>query len=170
MKIRNSQGFTLIEILVVVVIVSILTALGVGMISSGSVERNLQQHGKLLKASIEYACDQATLQNISHGIKFSQTGYGFAQYVNQEWIDLILQQTIIGRELTDGSVLTLKLDGQDVVLKEEINEIPQMVCDSSGQMTPFELIISDATNQHFYQLKTTDFWEIQGQWLDEKDS
>lgn len=170
MKNNNNQGFTLIEILVVVVIVSILTVLGVGMISSGSVERNLQQHGKRIKASIQYVCDQATLQNIPHGIKFSQAGYAFTHYVNQEWLDLMAQQSVIGKELTDGSLFALRIDGQELVLTEEIGDIPEIVCDSSGQLTPFELIISDATNQHFYQLKTTDFWQIEGQWLDEKNN
>lgn len=164
---KSIQGFTLIEILVVVVIVSILTVLGVQMISSGSVERNLQQHGRKLQASIEYSCDQATLQNIPYGVKFYKNGYIFVQYVNQQWLDLMGQDVSFATELTDGSQLILSIDGQSLVLPVEVDEIPQVLCDSSGQLTPFVLLISDATQQHHYQLKTKDFWQLEGRWLDE---
>ncbi len=100
----NLSGFTLIEILVVVVIVSILSVLGVQMIASGSVERNLQQHGRILQASIEYSCDQATLQNIPYGVKFFQNGYIFTQFVNQQWLDVLTNEPLYPREFSDGEI------------------------------------------------------------------
>lgn len=172
MKNTRTLGFTLIEILVVVVIVSILTVLGVQMISSGSVERNLQQHGKILQASIEFTCDQAVLQNIPYGLSLSQTGYAFSLFTNQNWQEAIYQEASLSKVLTDGSKLSLSLDGQNVVLEDELEAtpdmIPQIVCDTTGELTNFSLEISDATNQHHYQLKTFGFWQIKGQWLDEK--
>jgi type II secretion system protein H len=169
---RNTRqrGFTLIEILIVVVIVSILTVLGVQMVSAGSVERNLQQHGKILQASLQYSCDQATLQNIPYGIKLFQTGYTFSQYVNQQWLELNSQDTLFSKNLTDGSFLSLELEGKELVLPEEVAEIPQIFCDNTGQITPFSLLISDATDKHHYQIKTLDFWNLEGRWLDEKQN
>jgi type II secretion system protein H len=164
---RKQAGFTLIEILVVVVIVSVLTAMGVQMISSGSVERNLKQHAKIMQSSIEYACDQATLQNIIHGVRISTTSYAFVYYVNQQWVDLISQDSLFTKELTDGSQISLEIDGITVVLQDDITELPQIICDNTGQMTSFVLVISDATSQHHYQLRAKDFWQIEGQWLDE---
>ncbi len=170
MKNKSSHGFTLIEILVVVVIVSILTVMGVQMISSGSVERNLQQHGKILQASIEFSCDQAILQNIPYGLIVSQTAYGFSIFTNQNWQQAIYQENVLGKTLNDGSQFSLILEGQTVVLEEEeLGEVPQIICDTTGEISPFVLTLSDATGQHHYQLKTTDFWQIQGQWLDEKN-
>lgn len=161
------KGFTLIEILIVVVLVSILTVMGVQMLSSGSVERNLQQHGKILQASINYSCDQATLQNIPYGVKFTKTGYQFSQFVNQQWVDMAFKNQT-AKEITDGSFLSLQIDGQNIILPEESGESPQLMCDSSGQLTAFVLTISDATKKHRYQLKTSSLWKIQGQWLDVK--
>jgi general secretion pathway protein H len=163
---KYQSGFTLIEILVVVVIISILTVLGVQMVSSGSVERNLQQHGRILQSTIEYSCDQATLQNIPHGLKLSKNSYIFAQYVNQQWLDLPGNQGVFARQYADGSFFSLEIDGREIVLKKDEIELPQIMCDSSGQLTAFNLTISDATNLHHYQLKTTGFWQMQGQWLD----
>lgn len=167
MKIKSNYGFTLIEILVVVVIVSILTVLGVQMISSGSVERTLQQQGRMLRAAIEFSCDQATLQNIPYGVNYTVNGYSFSQFVNQQWIGVFSQEALISKELND-TVLSLSIDGQAVVLPKEASEIPQIVCDASGQITSFVLVISDALKQHYYQLKTNGFWSLEGQWLDDK--
>jgi general secretion pathway protein H len=167
MNCQTNNGFTLIEILVVVVIVSILTVMGVQMVNSGSVERNLQQHGRTLQATMEYACDQATLQNIPYGLKVYENSYSFVEYVNAQWLDVISANLSI-QELTDGSLLTLKIDDSNVVLKEEEIELPQIVCQATGELTPFEVVISDATKLHHYQVKTQNFWQLEGQWLDEK--
>ena len=158
----NISGFTLIEILVVVVIVSILSVLGVQMIASGSVERNLQQHGRILQASIEYSCDQATLQNIPYGVKFYQNGYMFTHFVNQQWLDVLNNEALFPREISDGSVFELSIEEESVVLPEEPEDVPQIMCDSSGQINAFELTISDATNKHHYLLETLDFWQLDG--------
>ncbi|MBL4772671.1 MAG: prepilin-type N-terminal cleavage/methylation domain-containing protein [Alcanivoracaceae bacterium] len=165
-----SYGFTLIEIIVVVVIISIMAVLGLQMINSGSVERNLQQHGKILKATIEYSCDQATLQNIPYGIKFFKNGYNFSQFINQQWLEVISGNDFFNKELTDGSTFSLEIDDHVVVLNDEFDDIPQIMCDSSGELTTFSLIISDATNMHHYQLKTIDFWQLEGRWLDDPES
>jgi len=164
---RTGRGFTLIEILIVVVILSILTVMGVQMVSSGSVERNLRHHARVVQSTIEYACDQATLQNIPYGVRFFNKAYVFFQYNNQQWQAVISDDINFSRELTDGSIFSLEIDGQFVVLHDDEIEIPHIMCDTSGQMTAFELIVSDATERHRYQLKTTDFWQLEGQWLDE---
>jgi len=168
MKKLQISGFTLIEILVVVVIVSILTVMGVQMISSGSVERNLQQHGRILQSSIEFACDQAILQNMPYGLTVSQAAYGFSILTEKNWQPAIYQENSLDKTFTDGSQISLVLDGQETTLAKELGETPQIVCDTTGEISPFRLEISDATGQHHYQLTTTDFWQIEGQWLDEK--
>lgn len=168
MNFSDNKGFTLIEILVVVVIISILMALGTQMISSGSVERNLQQRGKILKYSIQYACDQATFQNRAYGIKFYADAYDFSQYVENQWIDVVSEQ-LASKKFNDSIVFSLVIDGQSVVLSDQDLKVPQVSCDATGQLSAFELIISDLTNKHHYQLRTTDSWELQGHWLDEKD-
>ena len=168
-RLSKISGFTLIEILVVVVIVSTLSVLGVQMIASGSVERNLQQHGRILQASIEYSCDQATLQNRPYGVKFYQGGYVFSQFVNQQLADVVGSEALFSRELSDGSLFELSIEDEAINLPEEVEDIPQILCDSTGQISAFELIISDATNKHHYVLETLDFWNIEGRWIDEED-
>ena len=140
------------------------------MIASGSVERNLQQHGRTLQASIEYSCDQATLQNIPYGVKFFQNGYTFTQFVNQQWLDVLTNEPLYPREYSDGSLLELSIEDKSLILPEDAEDVPQIMCDSSGQINAFKLIISDATDKHHYLLETTSFWQLEGQWLDDKKS
>ena len=167
---RAYKGFTLIEILIVVVILSILTVMGVQMVSSGSVERNLKHHARVIRSTIEYACDQATLQNVPYGVRFFNSAYVFFQYNNQQWQTVISDDIDFSRELVDGSIFSLEIDDQFVVLTDDEIEVPHIMCNTSGQMTAFELTVSDATEQHHYQLKTKDFWQLEGQWLDETQS
>lgn len=163
-----SQGFTLIEIIVVVVIVSVITVLGVQMISSGSVERNLQQHGRILQSALEFSCDQAILQNRSYGVSFFDRGYQFSLYNEEQWVVVLDSTDYAYKKFEDGSLLSLRIDDQQVLLKDEPEEVPQVICNASGELNTFSVLISDASEQHHYQLKTIDFWQIQGQWLNEK--
>ncbi len=163
-----ANGFTLIEIIVVVVIVSVITVLGVQMISSGSVERNLQQHGRILQSAIEFSCDQAILQNRSYGISFFDRGYQFTLFNEEQWVAMLGNRDYTYKKFEDGSLLSLRIDDQQVVLKDEPEQTPQVVCDANGELNTFTVLISDPTAQHHYQLKTINFWQIQGQWLNEK--
>ncbi len=164
MWVQATKGFTLVEILVVVVIVAVMTALGVQMLSAGSVERNLQQHGRQIQASLNFSCDQAILQNRSHGISFFNEGYQFSQYVDQQWLSLADEMDYAYHEFQDGSVLSLRIEDQSIVLGDEPTELPQVVCDASGELTPFSVLISDASKAHHYRLKTINFWQLQGGW------
>lgn len=165
----NSSGFTLIEILVVVVIASILSVLGIQMIASGSVERNLQQHGRILQSSLEYSCDQATLQNQPYGIKIHKNGYVFTQFVNQQWLDVELNESLYSKDIADGSIFSLRVEDEPIILSEDVGDLPQIYCDSTGQISVFELTVSDVTQKHHYVLKTMDFWNIEGHWIDDKE-
>jgi len=165
-------GFTLIEILIVVVIVSVLTVMGVQMVNSGSVERNLQQQGKIFKSSLYYVCDQATFGNRAYGVVFSENSYSFSYFVNHQWLAAV-ETNNLSRTLTAGLVFDLQIEGQTIVLSSEIENIeeaPQIMCNSMGELTPFRLTIKDATGKHRYQLATTSFWEIEGQWLEENQT
>ncbi|MCB1604433.1 MAG: prepilin-type N-terminal cleavage/methylation domain-containing protein [Gammaproteobacteria bacterium] len=163
---KRSHGFTLIEILIVVVIISILTVLGVQMTNSGSVERNLQQQGQILQSSIEYACDQAVLQNIPYGVKFSLYGYTFSRFYQQQWLD-VETEYLFPHLFNQGFLLNLEIDGQNLVLDEDFSEFPQLLCDANGQLSEFVAKITDATELHGYQVKSDGLWQMQGGWIDE---
>jgi hypothetical protein len=80
---------------------------------------------------------------------------------------LNFDNTNLSHEFTDGSQISLSIDDQPLVLKEDYADKPQLLCDNTGQLSPFELLISDTSKQHQFQLKTSDYWTIESRWLDE---
>jgi general secretion pathway protein H len=169
MKLKRHQdsGFTLIEILIVIVIVSIMTVLGVQMINSGSIERTVQQQVNQFKASFAYSCDQASLQNRIYGLKIFQNGYSFSTLVNQQWQDVLASEALANIEFDNGIYFDLSVDGRVVELTQNSNQIPQIICDSSGEISAFVLNLHNSSNASIYQLKPKDFWSLEGRWLDE---
>jgi general secretion pathway protein H len=161
-------GFTLIEILIVIVIVSIMTVIGVQMLGSGSIERTVQQNINKFRASFDYSCDQASLQNRIYGINLFKSGYSFSTYINQQWQDVIANEVLPTIEFENGLWFELQVEGRPVILDDEPVRNPQIICDSSGEISSFVLKVYNSSNASVYQLKPKDFWNLEGHWLDEK--
>lgn len=163
----QNSGFTLIEILIVIVIVSILTVLGVQMISSGSIERTVQSSANKFRTSFDYACELASLQNRIYGVKFYESGYAFSTYFNQQWQDVTASEALLLTDFKNGLKLDLLVDGRPVILKDELPNIPQIICEETGQISTFELNINNSSNSSVYQIKPKDFWNLEGFWINE---
>ena len=72
-----SRGFSLIEILVVIVIIGVL-ALAVTLgVASASTERQLTRESERVQALIEHACVQSELTGREIGVRVDEAGYAF---------------------------------------------------------------------------------------------
>lgn len=78
----TERGFTLLEILVVVVIIGILTALMMPNLNTGGRWRDLQREANTLSGRIRIAQDDAMLYGHEYGIAFTKTGYTFVVWDN----------------------------------------------------------------------------------------
>lgn len=72
-----SRGFTLLEILVVVVIIGVLAAAVVLAVDGGSA-RQLDREAERFRALLGQACEQAELGGRDLGVLVRDDGYGFA--------------------------------------------------------------------------------------------
>lgn len=157
-KLRSVRGFTLIEILVVLVILGILLA--VALLSFGILgdDDNLDREARRLSSLIELASDEATTQGREFGIEFMSAGYRFVEHdpLLDQWFEIIGDQFLNARELEEGSEFELYLEQRKVLLQEEAQEterdeedtnrrdltddyLPHVLIMSSGDITPFEL-------------------------------
>lgn len=153
------NGFSLLELLVVVTIIGIF--LGVTVLSTDlvSFERKLEQQALRLDVRIRFTSEEALMQSRDFGIVFYEEGYEFRMFQNgQVW----LPAGGAGMEavrLDPDMAMRLRLDGREVVLepycdlfpcgaaKSTMNEEeqleaapnPQIVIFSSGEVTPFEV-------------------------------
>lgn len=151
---QQNRGFTLLELLVVLVLIGIITSFAVLSISTGGLNRQLEQEGRRFISLVEMAGDEALLQSRELGIDFTQTGYRFLHLVEGQWIPYQGDKIFRNRTLPDSVSYQLYIDGLPVVLPEQFEAIkqgsaaegeatvllkPQLFILSSGERNPFEL-------------------------------
>lgn len=101
-------GFTLLEVLMVVLVVGILSSVAVLGIGSGGAGRHLPEEGQRLAALLEQAANEAVMRNQEYGLRVTDRGYGFLclDEARQRWAgcpDEIFRE----RELPEGLELRL---------------------------------------------------------------
>jgi general secretion pathway protein H len=139
---RAAAGFTLIEILVVVVIIGVIAA---GMLLSVSLtgrDRELEKESDRLLALFNYAREQAELQTREFGVMFQDDGYEFLTYDIRRgiWRSVFEDDALGARHLPDGLDFKLIVEGRPVVLtrpKDAKDKTPQVMIFSNGDLTAF---------------------------------
>jgi len=134
---RPSRGFTLLEILVVVVILGVLAAALV-LSTAGSGRRQLEREGEQVRALIAYACEQAELSGREIGVSVAIDGYQFSRLEQDAWLPL-REGELRPRHWVGGTAATLSRDGARAEVAAAYPEKPQLMCFSSGELTPFRL-------------------------------
>ncbi|MBW6475656.1 MAG: type II secretion system minor pseudopilin GspH [Chromatiales bacterium] len=141
------QGFTLLEILVVMLLLSILVAGAVLSIGDGGRADRLEQEARRLQQLINLASDESILQSWESGVMLHQQGYQFARYQAEGW-QLIDDPMLRPRQLPEDMVLELHMDELLVPLPlseahfHEQGQAPQLLLFSSGERSPFELVLA----------------------------
>jgi general secretion pathway protein H len=141
-----ARGFTLIEIMVVVLIIGVLSA---GLLLSVSLtgrDRELEKESDRLLALINYAREQAELQTREYGIIFQDDNYEFVSYDvhRQVWRSIFEDDVLQLRRLPYGLDVKLKVETRPVVLKkpeDAKDKTPNVMIFSSGDLTQFEVTL-----------------------------
>jgi general secretion pathway protein H len=138
----GAGGFTLVEILVVVVIIGIVTA---GILLSVNItgrDRDLEKESDRLLALFNYAREQAELQTREYGVMFQDDGYEFLTYDMRRdtWRSVFEDDALRARRLPDGLGFRLSVDARPVVLtrpKDAKDKTPQVMIFSNGDLSTF---------------------------------
>ena len=139
---RSAQrGFTLIEVLVVVVIVAVLVA-ALTLAVGGTSARQLDNAGERFQALLDQACHQAQLDGREIGVVIAGDGYTFDRLDGDQWRAFGNDGELRPRRWPDGLRLTLNRDGEPLALATPKHQRPQLVCFSSGELTPFSLLLA----------------------------
>jgi len=159
---RSQGGFTLIEILVVVVIIAVLSSLVLLSIGVVRDDRDVDTELRRMASLIELVSDEAVLQGRDFGIEFLVAGYRFVELdpLLGRWNEVVGDDLLRPRRLPDNMELEVTIEGHRVRLAREAttaekvdksdkdesqgtglskNYAPHALLLSSGDLTPFEL-------------------------------
>lgn len=151
----RADGFSLVELLVVVVIIGVL-ALAVTLSIASGAERQLLREAERFQALAGQACAQAELSGREIGIVIDPGGYSFRLLGGTEWQDFPDGSEFRARRWLDGMQAELKREGRDVDLSGGRAGSPQLVCFSSGELTPFALVLALGDAPHYRVSGTED--------------
>lgn len=151
----NSKGFTLVEILIVMLIITVVISLTVLSVSSTGQDGQLDQESRRIEGLVGLLHERALLEGRDFGIRIEPAAYEFVVYDprRDRWLMLDQEREFRHRDLPKGVSFQLQLDSQTVVIKPIDRNLsngappnPQIAIAASGEGTPFRLILlRDAT-------------------------
>lgn len=142
---RNARGYTLIEILVVLFIISIVTSVALLTISRNQ-NKQLETFANELAQTMSLAEEQAMLQSTVLGLRLDDHSFHFAtmqQAIEGEkktgWSPL--QDTILGQHPIPSDIqLAVQVGGQKLG-NDNSKPIPQVIISTNGEITPFTIYV-----------------------------
>lgn len=157
----RQQGFTLLEMLLVVVIIGIMSVLGVNLVNSQSIERVVLNQAQQVEASLKLLCEQSVFENQAQGLEVLTTGLQVLRYQQPIWQARDFQVPGAWE-----SQVELYIDGLSQQLLPEATDEPHIICQTDGSFSQFTLhfFADPATPEVYYVLETAGPWELTGGW------
>jgi general secretion pathway protein H len=156
MRLRGgSRGFSLIEILVVIVIVGIVMSIAILSITLVGGDSQIREEAQRIVSLVEVARDDSLLQGREFGLEFMQDAYRFVEFdpLTRQWTEIVGDDTLRLRQLPEELELELYIEDRRVALKNDPARMsseqddrpgveqyaPHVLIYSSGDLSPFEI-------------------------------
>jgi general secretion pathway protein H len=149
----RTAGFTLIEILVVVVIMAIVISMAVLSINTTGRDQQLDQESMRIEGLLNLLHDRALVEGRDFGMRIEPGAYQFLYYdgIRGRWLRFDQEREFRHRELPKGVTFQLTLDSVKVVLKPPDPDLvkddaplppPQIAVAASGDSSAFRLTLT----------------------------
>ena len=143
MVLRRIKGFTLIEILVVVLIVSIMSGIAIANLPGLNRTADFDTESRRLMVLLDLARQEAIVQTSELGFKPGISDYAFFIYDEgvQKWLRYE-RSPFRQRFLPENIKLELEVEEHSLTLSTDREDpVPPVLLLSSGETTPFTLTI-----------------------------
>jgi len=167
MRARYSQsGFTLIEILVVVVVIATIVSIGILSLGLLGDDRQLRREAARIGSLLEVAQDEAIMQGREFGLEVMRESYRFVEYdpLQRLWADVPAEDIFRARQLPENIEFDLYIEDKSILLELDAADLsepederdndarkeyaPHIYIFSSGDTTPFQLRLVDARQEY----------------------
>ena len=150
---RRHGGFTLLELLVVLVVIGVMVSMAVLSFGVLGRDRQAEDESRRFWTVLKQAREESELQVEDLGIFVSTGAYEYLRFDprKNEWQPIEGDELFAQRELPEGLRFRLRLESREVVLKpalpqrgdkdENQKNPPHVMVLSSGDVSPFELEI-----------------------------
>lgn len=151
----SDAGFSLIELMVVIVIMGLMAS--VVVLNLPSSKQTLRGDSEVIVARLQLAAQEAILTGNIIGLRMDQTGYGFLRRIRGEWTPYApagLQGTIAWPDNTkldfhfEGEKVTLARNSKTVVAQS----VPSVFFLPSGETQNFTLTFSTPREEEIIQV------------------
>ncbi|OOE64377.1 type II secretion system protein GspH [Salinivibrio sp. IB868] len=182
---RQAAGFTLLEILLVVVIVAVSTS-GVIMVMPESADTRTQEAGQALYQRMKLWAEQSWLEGRTYGVRIEQQRYQLLVLGQEQWQPVSSDRWATQGRLPEQSRFVLTMDGfgwqqqdrlfEDKPLFEDLFDEddeqavapPQIWLLPNGELTPFTLMV-ETDGRAAWQLKANELAQFTWQRAGEGD-
>jgi general secretion pathway protein H len=152
----SHRGFTLIEILVVVVIMAIVISLALLSIGVTGRDTQIDEESQRIAGLLDMLHERAVIEGHDFGLRLEPAAYEFLTYdtTRGQWITFDQEREFRHRNLPPGLAFQLELDSRQVVLQpidpnlssDTAPPPPQLAIAASGDSTPFRItLVRDET-------------------------
>ncbi len=158
-KLARTRGFTLIEIMLVMVVMAVMASLLVVSIGDNP-QKRLDREARRLQASLQMVAEEAVLQGVEFSLAMGSDvdaqGYLFLMLDIENYVWLPSVEKLMAFHPLDTQItMEVELDGaNDPQFKRQVERLqaldkqqgpePLLLLLSSGEMTPFIITLSHA--------------------------
>lgn len=177
---RRQTGFTLIEMMVVLLIMGIIVGTVVLSINTDNIEEHMEIEMRRIHALLNLARDEAVLQGQEIAFVIEDNKYSFEVLAEDGWTPITDDRVFRERTVVIGTELALVVDDIEIKLgnKRSEDEIPSLNGSeenaqaekdkrprvyilSSGEIMPFELILRTEDQTIEFRVRVEEGGEVQ---------
>ena len=146
--IRAQSGFTLIELIVVILIIGVIMSFALLSVSGRAQDDRLENEARRVVELFRLASDEAILLGIELGLSSDGENYEFVTIGEEgRWVRYQENGPFRPRKLSDG--VEIEIITEDFAVPKEKDKkkskeapLPSLLFLSSGELTPFQLLVS----------------------------